>query len=101
MFENLQEITPEQVDAAAVAMQRDEAVFFRVDPDEVYVVFTPAPDFEMDFNCVRKMYDGTWSSTPLTPLQLSIIKIWTEKAWALIHARWVELSEERTPHDQS
>lgn len=82
------EIPPNRkLDEAAVALQRDGHVGFRIDPSGVYLMVTACADHEVDFVAVVEHGDG-WRPAPMTPAESARLNEWAADVVPRLCRRW-------------
>ena len=93
MFETIRELDDEQIDTAAKTLDKGGVAMCLIDPSGVYVAVIPTAGKpgEADFCCVTAEPGRGFKSFGMPIESYNVVKVWTEKAWKAISARWQEI----------
>ena len=93
MFETIHELDDEQIDIAAKTLDEGGVALCLIDPSGVYVAIIPTAGKpgEADLGCVTAEPGGGFKSFGMSIESYNVVKVWAEKAWKAISARWQEI----------
>lgn len=89
MFETLKPLDEDQLDAGADALERDGRIDVLIDPSGVMMAFFACRGHSLDLLAVHEV-DGQVVPFPMTPLQHSVLVVWSRQAVPALTARWRE-----------